>query len=74
MEAVIVYSKSSCQPCRQTKRALDKAGVKYSEVSLELHPTVAQAFAAEGHLAAPVVVTPVGTWSGFQPSKLALLG
>ena len=73
MEAVIIYSKSSCQPCRLTKKALERAGVPYSEVSLDSHPTVAEELAAQGHRSAPVVVTPLGTWSGFQPSKLALL-
>lgn len=70
---VTVYSKENCQPCKMTKRALDRKGITYSEVKLEAAPEKAAEFAEQGYLAAPVVITETGTWCGYQPTKISEL-
>ncbi|WP_304487031.1 glutaredoxin domain-containing protein [Cellulosimicrobium sp. TH-20] len=70
---VTVYSKPDCVQCEATKRYLDRHGVEFREVDLLDVPEVADGFRAEGILAAPVVVSPVGTWGGFRPDRLRLL-
>lgn len=71
---VTVYSKSNCQPCRMTKRELQKAGVAFTEVNLDENPTVAAELAAEGFRSAPVVKVEGGeAWSGFAVSKIKSL-
>jgi len=70
-QAVCVYTKSNCQPCRRTKKELDLRGVTYTEVNIESDPG-ALAFVTElGHKAAPVVVLEDGTsWSGLVPALI----
>lgn len=70
---VTVYTKPNCQPCRATKRWLDKRGVTYQTVDITMHPEDVEAAKFLGFYQSPVVV--VGTWSddawcGFDPEKL----
>lgn len=69
---VTVYTKSNCVQCDQTKRYLDRAGIGYTEEDLMSEKNAAQLayFQAEGFAAAPIVVTDIGTWSGFRLDKL----
>lgn len=68
MSTIIVHSKPNCQPCRMSKLALERAGLAFTEV--ELTPESAEQFRAEGHAAAPIVVTPNATWAGFRPDLI----
>lgn len=69
---VTIYTKPNCQPCRATKRTLDRIGVEYDELPADEHTDV---LAPLGHLVAPVVVVtdPTGavvdSWGGFSPDK-----
>jgi glutaredoxin-like protein NrdH len=69
---VTVYTKSNCVQCDQTKRYLDRAGIGYTEEDLLSEKNAAQLayFKAEGFASAPIVVTDIGTWSGFRLDKL----
>ena len=72
---VTVYSKLNCQPCKMTKRYLDKLNVPYTEVSLEaLSQDELNEILALGHSSAPVVFTPTGeSFSGYRPDMLKKL-
>lgn len=67
---VIVYSKPVCVQCKATKRAFDKAGVKYREVDLTQDAEALEHVKALGYSAAPVVVANDEHWSGFRPDKI----
>lgn len=70
--AIIVYTKPNCVQCDQTKRFLDRAGIEYSEqdITSEENSTQLAKFQSDGFSAAPIVVTDIGTWSGFRLDKL----
>lgn len=70
---VTVYSKPNCQKCVWTKRKLNKLGVTYDEVDLTADPDARAHVQSLGHLEAPVVVTPEGSWSGYSELKLEAL-
>lgn len=70
---VTVYSQPNCQPCRATKRWLDRRGIHYKEVDITQSLPDLEAAKSLGLTQSPVVV--VGTWSddvwsGFDPDKL----
>lgn len=73
---VSVCTIDNCPGCFATKRALDKAGVEYDEISLEEHPDLVQRFKKqlnkEGQkVTAPFVQTKDGDlWAGYNPAKL----
>lgn len=73
---VAVYTTDGCPGCFATKRALDKAGVEYDEISLEEHPELRARFVRqlgkEGQkVTAPIVETRDGDlWAGYRPDKL----
>lgn len=64
----------ACVKCTLTKKALDKAGVSYTEVNLTLpdNADLAERFRAEGRGSAPVVVDELRdhTWSDFRPDEV----
>lgn len=69
--AVTVYTQPSCQPCRATKRWLDKRGITYTQVDVTHDPTAAEYVKDLGYLAAPVVITSDGAhWNEFRPDLL----
>lgn len=71
---IVIYTQSHCQPCAATKRWLDVRAISYLEVALSaLSPEQLDTFREQGHLSAPIVVSPVATFSGFRPSALAAL-
>jgi glutaredoxin-like protein NrdH len=71
--AVIVYTNPGCQPCRMTKKMLDREGVSYTEVDLSQNSTALEHVKALGHLQAPVVEAHSISWSGFRPDLIAAL-
>lgn len=70
---VTVYSKPNCQPCRATYRTLDKFGVPYEVIDVSEDHDAREWLIAEGHKQTPVVVSPIGTWSGYVPDKIRAL-
>ena len=70
---ISVWTKSNCVACTQTKRLMDKFGIRYEELNLEEHPDTLQAFIEAGHTSAPIVVTDIKVWSGFRMDKIKSL-
>jgi hypothetical protein len=54
----------------QTKKVMDKVGIRYVEMNLEDHPEKVQEFIGLGLTAAPIVETDIKKWSGFRLSKI----
>lgn len=74
---VTVITSPNCQPCRATKRHLDRIGVAFSVVDVS-EDAEAGAYARElGHLATPVVIVEeaggLRHWSGYRPRDLDAL-
>lgn len=66
-----VYTTNNCQPCKMTKRHLDKMGLEFSEINIVENPEALAQLKAMGYTSAPVVVSATGeSWSGFNPTKL----
>lgn len=70
---IVIWTKSSCIQCEQTKKQFDKLGIQYEEQSLEDNPLVLEGFKAQGLLAAPIVTTDTKAWSGFRLDKIQSL-
>ena len=76
MRTVTVYSQPHCQPCKATKRWLNKNDVPFTEVDVTTSPDDAEAIRALGFKEAPVVIVSTGDpetdlmWSGFIPDNL----
>lgn len=71
---MILYTQPSCQPCKATKKWLDKAGIEYDQIDLSVDPAAADAVKALGYTSAPVVVVSDDWhWSGFRPTELSKL-
>lgn len=68
--SVTVYTKPRCVQCTATYRALDKAGVPYKSVDISVDADALSTLKELGFQQAPVVSSPVGNWSGFQPDKI----
>ncbi|MFL0360891.1 glutaredoxin domain-containing protein [Curtobacterium flaccumfaciens] len=75
--SITVYAKSGfCGMCMATERALNSAGIEYTEAILD---NVDQAQIEEWKttlgMNAPIVVTDTetGSWSGFRPDKISEL-
>jgi glutaredoxin-like protein NrdH len=76
LRTVTVYSQPHCQPCKATKRWLNKNEVPFTEVDITTSPDDAEAIRALGFKEAPVVIVSTGDpetdlmWSGFIPDNL----
>lgn len=76
LRTVTVYSQPHCQPCKATKRWLNKNEVPFNEVDITTSPDDAEAIRALGFKEAPVVIVSTGDpetdlmWSGFIPDNL----
>jgi glutaredoxin-like protein NrdH len=68
-----VYVKPSCVQCDMTKRFMDKNGIDYTTVDITQDQQALDMILGMGFSSAPVVVSHVGSWAGFQPDKLNLL-
>lgn len=70
---VKIWTKSVCVQCDQTKKQFDKLGVKYEEENIEDNLDQLEIFKEQGFMAAPIVETEIGTWSGFRLDKIGAL-
>ena len=73
---ITVYTKNNCQPCKATKRWLDKRDIPYTEVDISTSPADLEAIQSLGFQEAPVVIVSTGDpeteihWQGFHPDNL----
>lgn len=70
MVTITVYGKPGCVQCTATKRALDTAGVAYSEVDVSTDDAALEHVKALGFSQAPVVECDDTAWSGFRPDLI----
>ncbi|MGW6132342.1 glutaredoxin family protein [Cellulomonas sp. NPDC055163] len=70
---VTVYTRTGCQACRFTFRALDKAGIRYEVVDTTGNTELEDELRARGAMQMPVVVTPIGTWDGYRDKHIKAL-
>lgn len=70
---ITVYSKPLCVQCDATKRALNKAGIRYEVVDVTENPDALAKIKALGYAQAPVVITSDDHWSGFRPDRIKAL-
>ena len=66
----VVFTKSNCPKCEDTKTLMDSLGIDYELVSLDGNPTALAYVKAAGFKQAPVVFTGSESWSGFQEDKI----
>lgn len=71
MNPVTVHTKPNCVQCNATVRKLRALGIPYMTVELTEESTAR--FRKFGHLSAPVVTTPTGSFSGYRPDLLETL-
>ena len=69
---VTVYSKPACVQCTATKKALERKGIRYTEVDLTTNDAALEYVTEElGYSAAPVVVVDDHHhWSQFRPDLI----
>lgn len=68
-----IYVKPSCVQCDMTKRLMDKNNIEYTTIDITQDPEALDMILGMGFSSAPVVMSPVGNWAGFQPDKINLL-
>lgn len=72
-DVVKIYSRDDCMSCRLTKKALEKAGVKFEVIDLDTHPEVIELLRAKGLQSLPVVESRGEAIAGYRPDKLRQL-
>ena len=76
MSIITVYTQPGCQPCKATKRWLDKRDIDYTTVDVAESPADLEAIKALGYQSVPVVIVSTGDpetdlhWQGFNPNNL----
>jgi glutaredoxin-like protein NrdH len=78
LRTITVYTQPHCQPCKATKRWLDKRDIPYAEVDITKpeNEKDAEAVRALGFKEAPVVIVSTGDpetdlmWSGLHVDNL----
>lgn len=76
MKRITVYTKPDCQPCKATKRWLDKRGVQYETKDVTHDPKDLAAVVELGYSGVPVVVVNNGDnetelhWQGLVVANL----
>lgn len=71
MPHITVCTKPGCVQCDATLKALDRLALAYRRVGLSADEQARDYVLSLGHLQAPVIVTPAGSWSGFRPDLIA---
>jgi len=67
---VTVYTKPACVQCKATYRALDKKCIPYESLDISQDVEALEALKSLGFQQAPVVKSPIGSWSGFNSDKI----
>jgi glutaredoxin-like protein NrdH len=69
-----LYTQPGCQPCRMSKKLLDKHNIDYVTVDISQDEAGRQAVIDLGYQSLPVLVTDTGNhWNGFAPEKIKAL-
>lgn len=71
--SITLYTKPACVQCNATKKALDRAGLKYETVDITLDDDARDYVMALGYVQAPVVEADGEHWSGFRPDRIKAL-
>lgn len=73
-EIVSVYVNKNCQRCRMTTKWLNSHGINFvTKPAIVAGHRNSELAGYESLKSAPVVMSKVGVWSGYQPQKLKLL-
>lgn len=72
-DTVTVYSKPGCVQCAATLRKLAQHGIDFTLIDVTQDPVALEYVTGLGHVQAPVVETPVGSWSGYRPDLINAL-
>ncbi|EOS94086.1 glutaredoxin-like protein NrdH [Erwinia tracheiphila] len=70
---IIIYTKNNCVQCNATKTAMDKQGIDYQTVNLDIEPAAVETLKSLGYRQVPVVMAEQEHWSGFRPDKISAL-
>lgn len=70
---IIVYIKPESVECKAVQRFLDQSGIDYELRDITTNVHAAEEIVRLGHEQLPIVVSPYGKWSGYQPSCLTAL-
>lgn len=73
MSKTTVYTNPSCVQCDMTKKYLDRHEFEYDVVDMSQDAEALDMVLGLGFKSAPVVITPIGTWSGFRPDNMKQL-
>lgn len=68
---VTVYSQPNCQPCKATKRFLEKNGIDHEVIDLSQDHDAREFVVSLGYKETPVVVYGEQHWSGHRPTTLS---
>ena len=67
----ILYTQAGCAECAKVRAWLGERAIAFTERDLGSHPEAAQALAATGIFATPLLVVGEETVLGFRPEALA---
>lgn len=68
---IIIYTKDHCVQCNATKNAMDRNGIPYQLINLDVQPEAVDRLKSLGYRQLPVVMANDEHWSGFRPDKIA---
>ena len=71
--SVTVYGKPGCRPCKSTVAKLEEFEIDFEYVDISQTPEAYETLKSLGHMQAPVVVTDMGHWSGYNPDRIQAL-
>ncbi|MDF7627528.1 redoxin NrdH [Leuconostocaceae bacterium ESL0723] len=74
MSAVTVFTKNNCIQCKMTKNFLERQGVDFQEINIDLEPKYVDELREMGYRQTPVVLASDDqSFSGFRPDELKKL-
>lgn len=73
MTDIIVYTKSSCNPCARTKDYLRAHNIPFVERNIETDEGAIEEAVTHGFRSMPIVVTPTEKWAGLNLERLSSL-
>lgn len=69
-DKVTVWEAERCVQCAATKRLMGKLAIDFTTELLSEHPEEVERFKEANFTTAPIVESPIGTWSGFRDAKI----
>lgn len=73
MKPLIYTVGPTCVRCTATKKAMIKFDIPFTEIDLSQSPERASEIADLGFTTAPVVISDLGSWQGYDPGKIRRL-